>query len=221
MRVKLIMDFVDNNSIEQQKQYNRDLIEKLKELSTLNNKISLYMILLVIIYFFFKEAAIKDVDVTFMKIEKFETIAQLTPALFSLILLYFTIINAHRAELIQFSRVLTYEIYNNTIENKSSIIYSEPNTFARLIQPFSAWLETSKWDINGKASPMDALLRLPLLIMMLLPFGFIIYSLKILYSQYWELQFSKYAFVFTIWITAYNIYSFLRVMKKNYKWAQE
>ena len=221
MRVKLIKDFIENNSIEQQREYNKELIEKLRDLSNLNNRISLYMILLIIVYFFFKDATIKDVDVSFMRIEKFQTVAQFTPVLFSLVLLYFTIINAHRAELIQFSRILIYELYNNTIENKSSIIYEESNTFARLIQPFSVWLETSKWDVNGKATPMDAFLRLPVVTIIFLPITFIIYSMKILYTQYWELPFSRYAFVFTVWITAYIIYNFFRIMRKNLKWAKE
>lgn len=221
MRVKLIKDFINNNSKEQQKEYNNLLLEKLKDMSRLNDKISLYMIILVIVYFFFRDSTIKDINISFMKIEKFEIIAQFTPPIFSLIFLYYMTLNAHRAEIIQFSRILVYEIYNNTLEDKASIIYNESNAFARIIQPFSIWLETSKWDINGKASPLDALLRLPVLILILLPFVFLIFALKNLYIEYWHSPFSIYSFIFSIWLTLYTVYCFLRVVRKNYYWALE
>lgn len=221
MRVKLVKDFIVNNAIEQQKEYNNLLLDKLKRITIQNNIVSFYMIIIVIIYFFFKDSTIKDVNISFIKIDKFEVIAQFTPPIFSLILLYYIVLNSHRAELIQFSRILTYEIYKNTIEDKEKIVDNEANTFARIIQPSSPWLETSKWDINGKTGCADAILRLPILFIPLLPFVFIIYSLKVLYVQYWQLQFSIYVFIFSIWITLYLIYSVLRVMRNNYKWATE
>lgn len=221
MRLKLISDFIANNSTEKQKEYNELLLEKLKETSTLNNKVSIYMIAVVVLYLFFKESTIKDVDLSIIKIEKFEVFAQLTPPIFILIFLYYLLLNAHRAEMVQFSRILTYELYPNSIESKSSIVYTEPNTFARLIQPFSFWSETSKWDIDGKATLGDAFLRLPVILILLLPFVFIFYSLNLLYAQYWNLTLSKYVFIFSIWLTAYAIYNFSRTLYKNYKWAKE
>lgn len=221
MRIQLIEDFIENNPPEKQKEYNDYLLTKLKDTSDLNNKVSLYMIALVVLYFFFKSSTIKDVDLSFMKIEKFDIIAQLTPPVFALLLLYYMIINAHRAEMIQFSRILTYGLYKNTIESIYTVVYAEANTFARLIQPFSFWLEMSKWDVNGKASFGDALLRLPVILVLLLPFIFLFYSLKVLCTQYWDLTLSKYALIFSLWILTYTIYSFCRTMMKNYRWIKE
>ncbi|MFD0763716.1 hypothetical protein ACFQZI_02545 [Mucilaginibacter lutimaris] len=221
MRLKLIQDFVNNNTIENLKEYNKFLIEKLKDASIQNNRVSTYMIAVVILYLFFKESTIKDVDLSFIKIEKFVIIAQLTPPLFSLLFLYYLLLNAHRAEMIQFSRILTYELYPNSLESKSSVVYREANTFARLIQPYSFWLETTKWDIDGKATTGDAILRLPVLLIVLSPLIFIIYILKILYFEYCDLTLSKYTFIFSIWVTIYTIYNLWRLLYQNYKWTQE
>lgn len=212
MKNQEIFDFITTNTVDNLKEYNSRLIAKFDGISDTINKISIWMVLTVVVYFLFSESMISSVDVGFMTLSKLDIVPQVIPTLFAGLTLYYLILNNHRAELSLASKIISFSLYNSGPLDAYDFTLTYNNDYVRLYQPFSAWTEIEKWRGKNNYSKFEAILILPLsLILLLLPiFEFI--AIERLFTRYWSSGFAKWSAVISIWISLYCIFWVVRGM---------
>ncbi len=205
MKNQEIFDFITTNKVADLKDYNNRLIAKFDGISDTINKISIWMVLCVVAYFLFTESMISSVDVGFMTLNKLDIVPQIIPTLFAGLTLYYLILNNHRSELSLASKIISFSLYNSGPLDIYDFTLTYNNDYVRLYQPFSAWAEIEKWRGKNNYSKFEAILIIPLsLIILLLPlFEFI--AIERLFTRYWSSGFARWSAGISIWISVYCI----------------
>ena len=176
MTEKKIENFIDSNDEDLNKDYLDKLLEKLKTVKSENNKIQLWMIILVVIYYGLDFQLISDLNYGPLNIKSdHEFIRLFIPPLFTYFLLQFATLNAQRGALIKSVRVFGRKIYKleNNIKEKS--FYS--NEFLHLIMPFSLAEETQNKYL-GDNNWFTTILSIPLFLIFISPLIFEYYAIK-------------------------------------------
>jgi len=213
MKNQEIFDFITTNTVEDLKDYNKRLTDKLDDISNRMNKVSVWMILCVIVYFLFSASMISSVDVGFMTLAKLDVIPMIMPWLFAMIMLYFLILNNHFYELLQASKIISFSIYNNPDLNVLDYTVGYNNDYVRLSHPFSPWTEIQKWQHRARYSKFEALLIAPLSLILLFPPIFEFIMVEHLFTKYWSYGFAKWSAAFSIWISVYCVFWVIRGFK--------
>lgn len=210
MKNQEIFDFITSNTVDNLKEYNKRLIDKLDDMTTRMNRVSLWMILCVIVYFLFSASMISSVDAGFMTLTKLDIIPMIIPLFFALIILYFLVLNNHYYELLQASKIISYTIYTNPNLGVMDFTVGYYNDYVRLAQPFSPWTEVQKWRSKGQYSKVENLLTLPLLLILSFPLFFEFITVERLFTKYWSYEFAKWSAAFSIWISIFCIFWVIR-----------
>jgi hypothetical protein len=213
MKNQEIFDFITTNTVDDLKEYNKRLTDKLDDISGRMNTISMWMILCVIVYFLFSASMISSVDVGFMTLTKLDVVPMILPWLFAMITLYFLILNNHFYELLQTSKIISFSIYNNPDLNELDYLMGYNNDYVRLAQPFSPWVEMQKWQHRARYSKFEAFLVAPLSLLMLFPPIFEFIMVERLFTKYWNYGFAKWSAAFSIWISIYCVFWVIRGFK--------
>jgi len=208
--------FIEKNSEESVKEYFNLLLVKLDSSNQRNDKLSLLMGILILLYFLLDNKVVSNINLGPISITEFNLAKVLIPLAFAFILLMFATLNAHRADVIKNIRQIGIRLYNLE-ENGKQEFYS--NSFLQLIMPFSMWEElNSKYLKDGKTGCLTVLLTLPLYSIILSPFIFEYYALKTLFIEKWGLGLiEKIVIVLTIWILLSAIIYYIKLFTMKVK----
>lgn len=212
MKDKEIIYFIDNSDEELIKDYLKELMNKLHLINSKNDKLSLLLIFIAIIYFLIKNSLVANVNIGPIELSKFDIGTIVLPPIFAMMLLYFAVLNTHRAEIIRTCKIISYALLLQEDKKIDNEFYAHP--IVRQFLPFSFWEEIMKMNYHqNKMGCIPALLSLPLLGIIVLPFWFEYYSLKILIVDYWNKSFFvKMNVIFSIWIVLYTIYYYVKLV---------
>jgi hypothetical protein len=212
MKNQEIFDFITSNTVDNLKDYNNRLIAKFDGISDTINKISIGMVLCVIVYFLFTESMISSVNVGFITLNKLDIIPQLIPSMFAGLTLYYLILNNHRSELSLTSKIISFSLYNSGPLDFYDFTLTYNNDYVRLYQPFSAWVEIEKWKGKKVMSKFEAILIIPLSLVLLLVPTFEFIAIERLFTRYWAYGFARWSAAISIWISVYCIFWVIRGM---------
>ena len=208
--------FIENNSDESVKEFFNLLLVKLDSSNKRNDKLSLLMGLLILLYFLFDEKMVSSISLGPVSITDLNLAKLFIPLVFAFILLIYATLNAHRTDVLRNIRQIGIRLYNIE-ENGKQEFYS--NTFLQLIMPFSMWEElNSKYLKDGKTVCLTLLLTLPIFPLIFSPFVFECYALKILFTEKWSVGLmEKVVIVSTIWIILSAVIYYVKLFAMKIK----
>jgi len=212
MKDQETLDFIANSDEELIKDYLKELMNKLQLINSKNDKLSLLLILTTVTYFLIKNSLIANISIGPIELSKFDIGIIVLPPIFALMLLYYAVLNVHRAEVIRTSKVISYALLKQEKKNIDDEFYA--SAIVRQFLPFSFWEEIMKMNYHqNKVGCISSILSLPLLGIGILPFWFEIYSIKILIIEYWNAGFFVKINVFvSIWIVLYTIFYYIKLI---------
>lgn len=214
---KEIDEFIQNNTIENLKDFFNVLIEKLNTTNKRNDKLSLLMGVLVTLYFIIDKNIVSSIDFGPISINDISLTKLFIPLIFAFVLLVYATLNAHRAMLLQNIKRIGSTLYKLQESPLEDPYY--PNSFLRLIMPFSIWEELSnKYVGNGKFGCLALFMILPLFPLILFPFVFEFYAIKTMLQNNWGNGIlEKTIIVLTIWIILTSIIYYIKLLSSSIK----
>jgi hypothetical protein len=215
MKEEEIIGFINASDRGIIKDYLDGLKSKIEALDTKNDKISILLVLTIVAYFLIQNSLITNVNFGLIEINKADIGIIAIPPIFSLLLLYYTVLTTHKSELLNTSNILTQYYFKGARINEENT--SKTGNFERQFLPYSFWTELSKvFDGNDKKFGCFAvLLILPILFaLVIIPFWFQFYTVKILILNYWDKDvYAKPAVYLTCWINAVTFLIFIKNVK--------
>ena len=167
MTDKEIDEFIHNNTTENLKEFFNGLIEKLNTTNKRNDKLSLLMGILIIVYFIIDKNIVSSINLGPISINDISLTKLFIPLIFAFVLLVYATLNAHRAMLLQNIKSIGTTLYKLQESPLEDPYY--PNSFLRLIMPFSLWEElSSKYIGNGKFGCLTLFMILPIFLTILI-----------------------------------------------------
>lgn len=98
MKDQELYEMINNENEDFLKAYLDSLKAKLENLNSLNDKLSALLILTAVTYFLIRNSFISSVDIGPIELSNFDVGLIAIPLIFSFLLLYYAILNAHRSE---------------------------------------------------------------------------------------------------------------------------
>lgn len=218
MNRQKILKFIVNNSEDKVLDFYNKCYEKLNELNKRIDKLTLYLIIIVFLYFIASSTAISSFEIGPVTISDITILLKIIPVLFSFLLFQIVVISSQKGELFTVVKFIFLTKYEQEVDKKE-LNNDHNNLFTRLLLPFSYSTELLKFNSskqNVLNSCVGAILLLPLCGMLFLPFWFEYYMLKIIWQDYYSEIISKISFWLSIWITAYIIFYFFTSLIQNY-----
>jgi len=217
MTDKEIDEFIHNNTTENLKEFFNGLIEKLNTTNKRNDKLSLLMGILIIVYFIIDKNIVSSINLGPISINDISLTKLFIPLIFAFVLLVYATLNAHRAMLLQNIKSIGTTLYKLQESPLEDPYY--PNSFLRLIMPFSLWEElSSKYIGNGKFGCLTLFMILPIFPLILFPFIFEFYAIKALLQNNWENGIiEKTIIILTIWIILTSIIYYIKLLSSSIK----
>jgi len=201
MNKKEILNFIDSNNDENIKDYFYKLIEKLDGIKRENNKIQIWLVVLVFIHFgidfdFFKEINLGPVN---LKTDN-HFIKLFIPIVFTFMLLQFATLNSQRAIIISNIREIGTKLFNLETNLAEKSMYS--NKFLRTLMPFSMSEEVNdKFLQNGNIGFITFILTLPLFLLLSTPFIYEYIAIKDHLLNFWGKNwFENLIIILNIWL---------------------
>ncbi|PWS26234.1 hypothetical protein DHW03_15685 [Pedobacter yonginense] len=219
MQLKDIALFIKENSKEQLTSYYGELKENIKETNHSINKLYFWMTVTVVIYYLYKTSAISGLEFSIIKLENIKLLGLVTAPIFATMFLFNTLLVSRLSELIHFSKLIGFRIYNHGEVSRLDLMPSRYMGFSRLIQPFSLSQELAKDDASEKLNAVHIALRLPGAIVALVPLGFLFYSNYKLFYENLDSSMGIASVVYTTYINAYSVYRFCSKIWKEAKKA--
>ena len=217
MTEKEIDEFIQNNTVENLKDFFNVLIEKLNTTNKRNDKLSLLMGVLIIAYFIIDKSVISSINLGPISINDISLTKLFIPLVFAFVLLLYATLNAHRAMLLQNIKRIgsrLYELKDSPLEDP---YYA--NSFLRLIMPFSMWEEiNSKYIGKGKFGCLALFMILPIFPLIFVPFIFEFFAVKTMIQNNWGNGFfEKTIIILTIWIILASIMYYIKLFSSSIK----
>lgn len=177
MKLKDLLEFIDNNEESEIKDYLNHLLSKKSEIDKENNRISFYLILLTVTYFLFDSSLITSIQLGTISLNGGGNLKIIIPPLFSFYCLRFIVLTNHTSEVIRDIRILSIHVYKQSWipEDLETNHHSD---FLRSLLPFSFWSQMLKILEAGKTDFMSALIGImviPLILVLIIPHGLVIY----------------------------------------------
>lgn len=219
MNRKEVIKFISDNQNEQLLDYYDKCYNKLKDLNTKLDKISLYLIIITFLYFIASSTTISSIQFGPATISDISIILKIIPTLFAFLLLQIIVISSQKAELFSVVKLIFLSNYVQNLDPKG-FSNEHNNLFTRILLPFSYSTELLKFSMEKTGlinSAIGAILVLPLLSIVFLPFYFEYYMLKNIWTYYYSDLLGKISFWITIWILAYMIHYLINNFIKNYR----
>ncbi|WP_282040023.1 hypothetical protein [Saccharicrinis aurantiacus] len=214
-----IESFIESNSIENIKSYFDKLVDKLEVTHRSNDKILIWMLLLIFVYFSVGLNIFSKIKVGPITLTDDSFIKLFTPMIFNFLFLKYATLNVHRSTLISNIRQVGGHIYNleGGIEQNST--YS--NISLQMIMPFSIWEEiNSKYMTDGKSGCITGIIFSPLFLLLISPLIFEYIVVKDLLLDFWCNGWGEKAVILTtLWmfigVTIYYFNAFKKKIKDN------
>lgn len=214
----LIKFIADNQGPPLQDFYDKSY-EKLKNLNERVNKITIYLIVVVLIYFVLSKTTIPAIQIGPITITDLAVVTQLIPIVFSYLLFELVITSYHKTEVYTTVKFIFLSIYKQEIES-NDLKTNSNNLFTRLILPFSFTTDLSRLT-QGKTNILlgcvGIILAIPTITLYFLPFILTFFMLKDIYVYHYAVLLGKISFYLTIWITLVTIFYYLKVSTSNYQ----
>lgn len=219
MNRKEILKFISENQNDKLLDYYDKCYEKLKDLNQQIDKLTLYLIIIVFLYFITSSTTISSLQIGPANITDISLLLKIIPVLFAFILLQIVLISSQKSELFTIVKMIFLANYIQDI-NPKHMDNEHNNVFTRLLLPFSYSIELLKFNIkenNFFNSCIGLLLGLPLLSLIFLPFYFEYYMLKVIWNSYYEELLGMISFWLSIWIMLYLIFYVINNAIHNYQ----
>ena len=217
-----VIKFITDNQNERLLDYYDKCYDKLKDLNNRIDKTSLYIIIITFLYFIASGTTISSIQVGPASISDISILLKIIPVLFAFLLLQIIVISSQKAELFKIVKLIFLANYVQDI-NPKEFENENNNIFTRILLPFSYSTELLKFSIEKPGiinSCLGALLVLPLLSIIILPFYFEYYMLKTIWTNYYSDILGKTAFWLTIWITAFMFHYLISNFIINFRDAK-
>lgn len=208
-----------HNDLNDLKDYYDKTYAKLHELNKKIDRTSLYLIVVVLLYFLLARSSVEKFSIGPFEIKDITIISQLLPVLFAYFLFDLVITSNHKTEVYTTVKALFLSFYKQNI-TIADFDKNRNNFFTRVLLPFSFTTDLSRL-FSGK-TPIAVgcagiIIALPTLALYLLPFYFEYYMLRDIYQRYYELPIAKVSFYLTIYINAVIVFYFVKVTITNYQ----
>jgi len=148
---------------------------------------------------------------------------KIIPVLFAFLLLQIIVISSQKSELFKIVKLIFLANYVQDI-NPKEFENDYNNIFTRILLPFSYSTELLKFSMEKTGiinSCFGALIVLPLLSLIILPFYFEFYMLKIVWTDYYSDILGKISFWLTIWIIAFTFHYLVSNFIVNFRDAKK
>jgi hypothetical protein len=184
-----IEEFISSNNDENISFYLLTIIDKLKDISKENNKLGVFMVVVIFLYYLIENSIAKSINIGPISVEDLTKIQVFIPAFFAFLILRFKIINSHKAELLKLSKKISeykFGIKNTNIKNEFT------DDFTRNLLPLSLYEEINKLNYKGSSlvGCLGAIITFPLtIILTFTPYFFEFIWLKDLYWNFSEFNF--------------------------------
>jgi len=219
MNRKEILKFITENQNDKLLDYYDKCYEKLRDLNQQIDKLSLYLIIIVFLYFIASSTTISSLQIGPANISDISLLLKIIPVLFAFILLQIVVISSQKSELFTIVKMIFLANYIQDV-NPKHMDNEHNNVFTRLLLPFSYSIEFLKFNTQKSSnlnSCLGALLVLPLLSLLFLPFYFEYYMLKVIWNNYYGQTLGIVSFWLSIWIMLYLIYYLISNAIHNYQ----
>lgn len=205
-----LLHTIDQNKVSY---YLTTLIDKLKSISSENNKLGIFMIVVIFLYYLIDNSIARSINIGPISIDNLSSIQTFIPLFFAFLILRFKIINAHKAELIKIAKRITsfqFGIENSNIEPEFT------DDFTRTLLPLSLYEEINKLNYKGASiiGCLGSIVVIPLTILLTFaPYFFEFIWLKDQFKNFSELNiYEQSSTVLTIWILALSFYYLIHTM---------
>lgn len=213
-----IEKFISSNNEENISFYLSTIIDKLKDISKENNKLGIFMVVIILLYYLINNSIAKSINIGPISIENLSKIQIFIPAFFAFLILRFKIINSHKAELLKISKKITEQKFG--IEN-SNIEPEFTDDFTRTLLPLLLYEEIGKLNYKGSSffGCIGAIITFPLTIsLVLIPYFFEFLWLRELYWKFSDFNiYEKSTYIVTIWVLIFSLYYLVHTMINSIK----
>lgn len=219
MNRKEILKFITENQNDKLLDYYDKCYEKLRDLNHQIDKLTLYLIIIVFLYFIASSTTISSLQIGPANITDISLLLKIIPVLFAFILLQIVVISSQKSELFTLVKMIFLANYIQDV-NPKHIDNEHNNVFTRLLLPFSYSIEFLKFNTkkgSGLNSCFGALLALPLMSLLFLPFYFEYFMLKVIWNNYYGQVLGIVSFWLSIWIMLFLIYYLISNTIHNYQ----
>ena len=218
-----VIKFISDNQNERLLDYYDKCYEKLKDLNIRIDKTSLYLIIITFLYFIASSTTISSIQLGPATISDISILLKIIPVLFAFLLLQIIVISSQKSELFKIVKLIFLANYVQDI-NPKEFENDYNNIFTRILLPFSYSTELLKFSMEKTGiinSCFGALIVLPLLSLIILPFYFEFYMLKIVWTDYYSDILGKISFWLTIWIIAFTFHYLVSNFIVNFRDAKK
>lgn len=212
MKLEKMMEFIKLNNKEQLTSFYSELKENIQTQDKAINKLHFWMIITGVFYYLYRTSAISGLEFSVIKLADLKLIGLLTAPLFAVMMLYNSIMISRLSELMHFSRLISYKIYDQGTVTVQELAEGKFINHSRLIQPFSLPLELAKDVEPLKITLPEILFRLPSIVIGLIPLSFATYTTIKLFNVYGSSTIGLVVICFTLYIHSYTVYLFLKNM---------
>ncbi len=215
-----ILKFIEDNQVERITDYNNKLYSKIKDLNQRNDRLTLFLIVIVFIYFLTLSQSFTSILVGPISIKDLTVISKLIPVLFAYFLLEFALLNGHRAEVMKTVKWIHLSLYKQE-PNKKDYIEGQYSPFVRLLLPFSRWTELYELNNDKPLGCIGIILLIPMIIFLILPFYFEYISIKFVFEHYWNDWIGKISIILSTWIMLITLYHYIKLAPNRYRIAMK
>ena len=223
MNRQLIIKFITDNNNELLLDYYDKTYDKLKDLNSRIDRLTLYLIVVVFIFFIASKSSIQSFQLGPISIVDISIVVKLLPLLFSFLLFDLAVTSGHKSEVFMAVKLISLSLYKQEINHRELDTHKH-NFITRLILPFSYSTELSKFNTD-KVYSFQALigffLFFPFLAFLFLPLWIEFYMLRDIYLNHYKDTLGKLCFWFSIWTFLIMLYYFISNMIKGAKDQQE
>lgn len=214
MNRKEILKFIEENQGEHLWDFYNKIYDNLIDLNRRIDRISFYLIIIVFFYFISVKLTISSIQIGPISISDISILPKLLPLLFSYLLYELALTSGHKAEVFITLKFIFLTLYKQEVI-PNELEYDKNNFFTRLISPFSYSLEIGKF--NTTKSCIGAILVIPLISLIFIPFYIEYRMLKDVFVNYWYDIIGKLSFCLSIWILLMLLYYYLNLWKESLK----
>lgn len=214
-----LIEFISNNQGPLLQDFYDKSYEKLKNLNNRVNTITIYLIVVVLLYFIISKSTITAIQIGPIALNDLVVATQLLPIVFSYLLFELIVTSQHKAEIYTAVKFIFMALYVQPVEPED-LKMNHNNLFTRIILPFSFTTDLSRLT-QGKTHVLlgfiGIILVIPLLSLFLLPFVLVFFMLKDIYANYYADILGKTSFYLTIWVNLVTIFYYIKVSVNNFQ----
>lgn len=187
--------FLDSLNKDEQFRLLDGYVESIRYTEKIVQETTKWLAILVFLYHLLTNKFLEGFEVFGARLSRFEFVEKYFPFGVSCLIFLYTIAAIHKAKCINNYEILFAKIY---VKEKKFLDYVPYLT--RIVLPFGFYRELENNEKTGCLTQfLNFMYISPVLILQLLPYFFMYYSLRELYFQYWEEPYIKLIFFSSIW----------------------